>query len=70
MSSQRFAAWVAETKESLVLAGDTAQQEDDRPEGHRNAGDWLFATILTKAVVYALLTIAIAIHEAAETKGK
>lgn len=61
MVNDRFAGWVKETK-ALV--------DDANSLAKTTAGNWLFYTVVTKAVVYALLTIAIAIHEAAETKGK
>ncbi len=60
MSEQRFKAWVTETKEALNVS---LQSGDGTPNAV------LFFT-LGRAVVFALLTIAIAIHEAAEKKGK
>jgi hypothetical protein len=53
MATERFAAWVKETKQAVV-------------EAEPHSSDWYIG----KAIVYALLTIAIAIHEAAEKKGK
>jgi len=54
-TNQRFAAWVTETKGAVELCN-----------GRNLDAPFPFV----KAVVFALLTIAIAIHEAAETKGK
>jgi hypothetical protein len=58
-TNQRFAAWVKETK---ALA--------DQSVALDAADHSLALRTLSKALVWALLTIAIAIHEAAEKKGK
>lgn len=61
MNTSRVKEWVVDTK----LTIDDAHNECVliKPIG-------MMCWLLTKAVVYALLTIAIAIHEAAESKGK
>jgi hypothetical protein len=56
MAIDRFAAWLIETKD---LA-----EEVDTPKGA------LFYYHAIKVIVYALLTIAVAINQAAEKKGK
>jgi len=64
MATDRFAAWLIETKDTMHRAA-VYDSTRNQPFDHV-----LQYVLLTKAVVFALLTIAVAINQAAEKKGK
>lgn len=59
MATDRFKEWVIETKEAMTRA-DNYDSARDKPFSQVRQN-----VMFVKAIVYALLTIAIAIHEAA-----